>query len=274
MHASWNALAKRSADPLAFLTALGGAGLIAYAVPAGLMLARHGLPASALPFMVASAALEITYVFTLAAAYRHGALALTYPAARGTSVLLVPLLAILLLGERPSPAALSGIGLILAGLLTINVLAARGRAAQELIARRRGVVFALLTGCVIAAYSLVDKSGVARAHPLVYVYGVIGLTTLGAAGWSLRYRRAELARELRDNPRAIAIGGVLNMGAYLIVLAAMRIANVSYIVPLRETSIVFATLLGITALHERVGHIRLAGCALVATGVLAIALGG
>jgi uncharacterized membrane protein len=69
-------------------------------------------------------------------------------------------------------------------------------------------------------------------------------------------------------------GGVLNLGTYFIVLSALRLSDVSYIVPLRETSIVFGTLLGVFILHERVGRVRLAGCGLVAAGVLAIALGG
>jgi uncharacterized membrane protein len=64
------------------------------------------------------------------------------------------------------------------------------------------------------------------------------------------------------------------MATYVIVLSAMRLSNVSYVVPLRETSIIFATLLGLLVLGERVGAARLAGSGLIAAGVIAIALGG
>lgn len=274
MHATWNVLAKRSADPLAFMTAFSVAALVMYAAPTALMLARHGLPAAGVPFLLASGVLQMVYVFCLAAAYANGALSLAYPVARGTGVLLVPLLAVPLLGEQPSRVAFGGVGLILLGLVTITVLAARRRAAAELATGRRGLIFALLTGLCIASYSLVDKRGVAYVQPLIYVYGLIALETLGVAPYVLLRRRAALAREWRLNRPAVLVGGALNLGTYLIVLAALRLSNVSYIVPLRETSIVFATLLGVVVLRERVGWLRLTGCGIVAAGVLAIALGG
>jgi drug/metabolite transporter (DMT)-like permease len=216
----------------------------------------------------------MAYTFSLAAAYRSGTLTLTYPVARGTGVLLVPLLAIPLLGERPTPIAFGGIALILLGLLTINVLAARRRVADELATAQRGVYFALLTGCIIATYSLVDKRGVAHVQPLIYIYGLILIQALEVTPYVLLKRRAAMAHEWRANRPAVLAGGVLNLGTYFIVLSALRLSDVSYIVPLRETSIVFGTLLGVFILHERVGRVRLAGCGLVALGVLAIALGG
>ena len=83
--------------------------LVIYAAPTAWMLARHGLPAAGVPFLLGSGTLEMAYTFSLAAAYRSGTLTLTYPVARGTGVLLVPLLAIPLLGERPTPIAFGGI---------------------------------------------------------------------------------------------------------------------------------------------------------------------
>jgi drug/metabolite transporter (DMT)-like permease len=274
MHATWNVLAKRSADALAFMACFNLVALAIYAAPTAWMLARHGLPAAGVPFLLGSGTLEMAYTFSLAAAYRSGTLTLTYPVARGTGVLLVPLLAIPLLGERPTTIALGGVGLILLGLVTINVLAARRRVADELATAQRGVAFALLTGCIIATYSLVDKRGVAHVQPLIYIYGLIVIQALEVTPYVLLKRRAALLHEWRANRPAVLAGGVLNLGTYFIVLSALRLSDVSYIVPLRETSIVFGTLLGVFILHERVGRIRLAGCGLVALGVLAIALGG
>jgi drug/metabolite transporter (DMT)-like permease len=274
-HATWNLLAKRSANPLAFFWAFSLVGLALYALPAGVAFARHGLPGEGVPFVLVSGTLEAGYFVSLAAAYKYGALSLTYPVARGTGVLLVPLLAIPIFAERPTLVAWAGIGLILTGLMTINVLGARGRVAEELEHGRRGLVFAVLTGLVISSYSLVDKAGVARVHPLVYLYGIFIIEFLWVTPYVLARHRGAVWHELRANRHAVLIGGVLNLGTYLIVLAALRVGgNVGYVVPLRETGIVFATLFGVFLLKEHIGRVRIAGCGLVAAGVLAIALGG
>jgi drug/metabolite transporter (DMT)-like permease len=276
MHATWNVLAKRSADPLAFLVAIGAAGVAVYTPFALALAVREGIPNDGIPFLIASGLLQVVYTLTLAAAYRFGALSLAYPVARGTGVLLVPLLAIPLLDEQPTRLAFAGIATILAGLLLINVLGSRQRVASEIEHGRRGLIFAFLTGLTITSYSLVDKAGVAHIHPLIYVYGIVLIEVLILAPWVLVRRRAALLLTWQAGWRAVVVGGILNVSTYLIVLAALRIggSNVGYVVPLRETSIVFATLMGVFVLGERIGGVRLAGCGCIAVGVLAIALGG
>jgi drug/metabolite transporter (DMT)-like permease len=276
MHATWNVLAKRSADPLAFLFAISAGGLIIYAIPVGIVLANEGISSRVVPFLLVSGTLEMAYTLFLAAAYRNGALSLTYPIARGTGVVLVPLLAIPLLDERPTGIALAGIATILVGFVTISVLGARDRVAEEVAHGRRGLVFALLTGLTIASYSLVDKAGVQHANALIYVYGLIGMQSLLLLPYIVSRRRAAVAAAWTTNRKAVLAGGVLHIGTYLIVLAAMKVSGskIGYIVPLRETSIVFATILGVLLLNERIGNIRIAGSGLIAVGVLAIALGG
>jgi drug/metabolite transporter (DMT)-like permease len=276
LHATWNVLAKRSAEPTAFLYAMSITGLALYLAPAAYFLQRDGLSVEALPFMVASAGFETAYLVCLGAAYRYGALSLTYPVARGTGVILVPLLAIPLLDERPTAVALAGVLTIVCGFIAINVLGSRDRVVEEIEHGRRGLVFALLTGLCIAGYSLVDKAGVQRAHPLVYLYGIFVLQACVLSPYVLRRYRAAVGRAWRVTWREVLVAGVLNVLTYVIVLAAMKLSGsqVGYIVPLRETSIVFATLYGVILLRERIGRARILGCGLIATGVLAIVLGG
>ncbi|MDQ3548046.1 MAG: EamA family transporter [Chloroflexota bacterium] len=276
MHATWNVLAKRSADPLAFLFTISSLGLVMYAAPVAIVVARDGISSRVVPFLLVSGTLEMLYTVLLAAAYRNGALSLTYPIARGTGVVLVPLLAIPLLNERPTAIALAGIATILFGFVTISVLGARNQVTAEIASGRRDIIFALLTGLTIASYSLIDKAGIKYANPLVYVYGLIGLQSLLLLPYIVARRRDAVAAAWRTSRSAILAGGVLHIGTYLIVLAAMKVSGskVGYIVPLRETSIVFATLLGVLILKERIGRVRIAGSALIAIGVLAIALGG
>jgi drug/metabolite transporter (DMT)-like permease len=273
-HAAWNVLAKRARDPLAFMFTFNVVAIVVFAVPAGAMLIRHPVPAEGLPYLLATGVVHVIYFSALAAAYANGALSLAYPVSRGTSVLLVPIVAVPLLDERPTPIAVAGIIAILLGLLSVGVLGAGRRVGSEVARGQRGLGFALLTGLAITSYSLIDKVGITHIHPFIYVYGIFLLLTLGLAPYVLTQRRERVWYEWRSNRRAVIAGGVLPMATYVIVLTAMRLSNVSYIVPLRETSIVFATLLGVLVLNERLGAARLIGCALISLGVLLIAIGG
>lgn len=274
LHASWNMLAKRSADPLAFIFAFNVVTVVFFALPAGIVLYRNPIPADGWPFIAATGTLHIIYMFSLAAAYRHGALSLAYPVARGTGVLLVPVLAVPLFSESPTAPGIAGILAILAGLLAMAV-PDKPSALIPLVGNpRKGLMYAVITGLAIAAYSLVDKGGVARVHPMVYVYAIFLIASIGMAPFVLSQRMAALRNEWHSNRPAVLIGGILPLGTYLIVLLAMRLAAVSYVVPLRETSIVFSTLLGAQVLHEHVSRARLIASGLIAAGVLAIAIGG
>lgn len=274
-HATWNTLTKRSADALSFMFVFGWISLAVYALPTGYLLLHEGLAREAVPFVVVSGCVHIAYACSLAAAYSNGALSLTYPVARGTGVLLVPLFAMPILGERLTLPAGLGIVAILLGIVSMNLIANRRGAAREARENRRGLMFALLTGLIITTYSIIDKAGVAHTNPLIYVYIEIGILTIGITPYVLMARRQTAGLVWRTAKRDATIAGVLNMGTYLIVLAAMKVAgsSVSYIVPLRETSIVFATIMGVVVLKERLTPPRIVGAGLIALGVLAIALG-
>lgn len=270
LHASWNMLAKRSGDPLAFIFGFNLISSIVFAVPAAIMFARHPVPADGWPFMAATGTLHVAYMFLLAAAYKHGAFSLAYPVARGTGVFLVPVLAIPIFGERPSIAGALGILCVLAGLIAMAI----PDQAESGGSNRHGVLFAFLTGLAIAGYSLVDKGGVDRVHPAIYVYAIFLACTIGMAPYVLVKKRDAVVREWMDNRPALLAGGVLPISTYLVVLLAMQLAAVSYVVPLRETSIVFGTILGVVILKERITPRRLIASIAIAAGVLAIAIGG
>ena len=162
MHAGWNALAKRAGDPLAFLWWAGALGTLLY-LPGGLyVLWDRGFRAAALPFVIATVLLHAVYFFSLGRAYRAGDLSIVYPIARGTGVALVPIAALIAFDERLSPIGTLGIVLVIAGIFSLHWR--RRRPASSLLAPGTG--WALATGLAIAGYSLVDKAGVARLHPL------------------------------------------------------------------------------------------------------------
>lgn len=273
-HSIWNLLAKRSADPLAFIFSFHLVSLVVYFVPAMVALQRHPIPSDGWPFLIVSTMFEIGYYVSLAEAYRHGALALTYPVARGTGLLLVAILAVPIYGEHPSTVGALGIAAIFGALAILATDSIQFQHATGQHAGRRGILFALAAGCGIASYSLTDKAGVGHVNPLVYVYFIFLLSAICLAPYILSRRRQSFVNEWRWNRRSVLMGGVLPLGVYLIVLIALRLSNVNYVVPLREVSILFGTILGIVVLHERLRRWQALASVLIVAGVLAIALGG
>jgi drug/metabolite transporter (DMT)-like permease len=132
---------------------------------------------------------------------------------------------------------------------------------------------ATLTGVTIAAYSLNDSAGVDRLSPLVYLYLTFVLMVLPLAPVVL-LRHREGVRQALAGRRSMAVAGAGVFGTYGLVLLAMRLAPVSYVVPMRELSIVVGALIGWRVLGELLSRERFAACLLVAGGVIAIGLGG
>lgn len=273
-HSIWNLLAKRSGDPLAFMFSFHLVSVVVYGAPALIALRQHPIPADGWPFLIISTCFEVFYYFSLAEAYRHGALALTYPVARGTGLLLVALLAVPIYGEQASVAGAAGIAAIFTALAILGADSFRFQRASGKAASGRGILFAFLAGCGIASYSLTDKAGVGHVYPLVYVYFLFVFGAIVLAPYVLLRRRKAFFDEWRYDRRSVLIGGVMPLGVYFIVLVALRLSNVSYVVPLREVSILFGTMFGVFMLHERLRRWQTVASALIVAGVLAIALGG
>jgi len=217
--------------------------------------------------------IHAVYFYALGRAYAAGDLSLVYPVARGLGVALVPLLAFLFLDERLSRVGALGIALVVAGIAVMHAavgVPARATRPSERTSRVAGLAWAILTGLAIAAYSVIDKAGVTRVHPLGYISLMgVGISLL-LAPFVLR-RRANLVREWRVNGRAIAVASTLNLTSYLLVLFAFRLSKAGYVVAARETSIVLSVLIGAVLLRE--GHLgpRLAGAAVVLGGVACVA---
>jgi len=267
LHAAWNAIAKRGADPVVFLW-LATAASATVLLPIGLWyLVTAGLPAGALPFVAATIALHALYFYALGRAYGSGAYSLVYPVARGLGVALVPIVALFLLDERLSPLGSAGIVLVVAGIVTLHLLPAGGAARPATAA---ALLWPVITGLTIASYSLVDKSGVARLNPLPYMLLLeAGCAVLGLP--LITMRREAVRRELGSWP-TIVLAAVMSALAYTLVLFAFRISKTGYVVASRELSIVLSAVIGSLWLREgRLGP-RLAGASIVLAGVACIAL--
>jgi len=287
IHASWNALTKRAQDQLAFLWSSVSLATVVLLPVGWAWLPPDGVPRAAWPFLVASSAIHAVYFYVLGRAYGSGEFSLVYPIARGLGVALVPVAALFVLDERPSPLGALGVLLVVAGIVGINLSSAGlssaglsatglgatglGAAASSRRLMTAGTGWALVTGLSIAAYSLVDKAGVARLHPVPYI-AILGVGMSLLLVPALVRRRAALAREWRTNWRAILVASTLNLTSYLLVLFAFRLSKAGYVVAAREISIVLSVAIGRLWFGERRVGRRLAAATLVLAGVICVAL--
>ena len=274
LHAGWNALVKSSGDkPLdtALVHFLGAL----VALP---LLLLTGLPPMvAWPYIAASLVIHVGYYIALAGAYHHGDFGLTYPIMRGTAPLLVALASSSLLAEAPSALSWAGIAAITLGVALVG-LSHPGQALHHGTALR----YAFANALIIACYTVVDGKGVrtsaAAGHGaaayvmLLFVLDGLPYPALVVLRRDAAGRRAILQYARKRWPLA-ALGGAASIGSYAIALWAMTQAPVASVAALRETSVLFAALIGVWLLKERFGLQRGIGTAVLVAGVMALRLG-
>jgi drug/metabolite transporter (DMT)-like permease len=209
------------------------------------------------------------YPFFLVAAYRYGDLSAVFPLARGTAPLGVAFLAAALVGEVVSAAKLLCIALISAGVAAF----AFERATLSTPSRRRGVVLAVITGIIIAVYTVIDGIGLRVADTsMTYIVWLFVLDGFFVSASVAIVRRHGLVPFLRLNWRSALLGGILGVVTYGLALFALGLGAIAEIAALRETSIVFAALIGTLFLREAFGPRRMLAAVLVAVGVIALQL--
>jgi phosphonate utilization associated putative membrane protein len=264
LHAAWNASVKSSSDKALDTALLSLSGCV-IALP---LVAFTGLPPpAAWPWLAASVAIHLAYYALLAAAYKHGDLGLTYPLMRGAAPLLVALVSAFSFGEFLSPVAWVGVLAVSGGVLILGL-------SRHAMDSPLAVALALLNALVIALYTVVDGLGVrASGDAMPYVaalflvnglpFGLLVLARRGAAVFvPYARRRAGVA----------FIGGLASMASYAIALWAMTRAPVATVAALRETSVLFAALMGAALLREPFTVRRALGTGVILAGVMALRL--
>ena len=265
LHAGWNALLKSAPGGDALLDT---ATVVAGSAVWGLAVVPFvPVPAAASwPFMAVSATIHFGYYLTLAQAYRSGDLSFAYPLMRGTAPLIVALLGIAFLGELPTFPMGAGILLISAGIVSIAFVHHRKHPPAA-------AYWAFANAAIIAAYTLVDARGArASGSAAGYVSWLIFLEGLPFLLWVLRRRGRAAVQYVRSSATRGLIGGACSLAAYGIVLWAMTQAPVAAVAALRETSVLFAALMGSLWLKEKFGLPRLAGAVSVVLGIAALKL--
>jgi len=262
-HATWNAIAHGIKDQtLAF--ALIGVGGIAVGIPLVIVAAMPR--GDCWPYLLGSVAIHVFYNLLLMQCYRLGEFSQVYPLARGTSPLVVTILAAIFVHEHLAFPQVAGVLVISAGL-GVLVLAGRrpGRAA---------FAAAIGTGLTIAAYTTVDGVGVRlSASPVGYIGWLMVLESLCVPMFALARRRDVV---LKQRPRILLAGlaaGALSVLAYGLVLWAQTRGALAPIAALRETSVIFGAIIGTLVFREPFGRTRIAATVLVAAGIVLLNIG-
>lgn len=263
MHASWNAIVKIDDDRLVTMAVMiGTTGLLAPL----LLLLGPAPAAESWPYIVLSALLNNAYFLFLIEAYRVGDLSHAYPLARGSAPLLVAGFAALFAGEYLSARELAGVAIVSGGIIALMAVGKRG-----LKGGWRSIVYPLLTGLMIAAYTVVDGIGVRLSgSPAGYIGWLFMLSPLPLVAITLILRRRAAAAFLRAGWHRPVLGGCLNMGSYGLSIWALSIGAMAHVSALRETSVIIAALIGTCLLKEPLGFHRVLASIAVAFGVVLI----
>jgi uncharacterized membrane protein len=258
VHALWNLLLARARDSEAATAVALIVGTLVFAPVAAI---TWDIQSAALPYLAASATLELAYFALLAAAYNMGELSLVYPVARGSAPVLVAVFSVAFLGVALHALTVVGVLLVAVGIVLV-----RGLAGGD----PKHLAFALAIGTTIASYTLFDKAGLRHAEPLTYLELVVLPSAILYPLWigSRKPLRPELSG-------STVLAGIAMFGAFGLALAAIRLAPQAFVPAvqaLRETSVVIAVVAGALFLGERVSPGRIGGAFVVVAGVIALAL--
>jgi len=270
LHALWNSLVKSASDKF-LSSAVVALWCGVAAVVAALVLPRPA--AVAFPFIVASAIIHIVYFMLVGQLYRSADLSVAYPIMRGLAPLIAAVIALATLGEAPGPIASLGVAALVAGVLAMGASGfAHGRI------NRPTILVAVANSAVIAIYSVIDGqgarlSGAGSAFAFAYNSWADALTALSYLPIILFLRgRAVVATFAQDWRRGL-IGGLAAFFGYAIVVWAMTRAPIAAVAALRETSVVFAAIIGVAVLGEPFHAQRAIGVLVILAGVILLRVG-
>jgi drug/metabolite transporter (DMT)-like permease len=270
LHALWNSLVKSASDKF-LSSAVVALWCGVAAVVAALVLPRPA--AVAFPFIVASAIIHIVYFMLVGQLYRSADLSAAYPIMRGLAPLIAAVIALATLGEAPGPIASLGGAALVAGVVAMGASGfAHGRI------NRPTILVAVANSAVIAIYSVIDGqgarlSGAGSAFAFAYNSWADALTALSYLPIILFLRgRAVVATFAQDWRRGL-IGGLAAFFGYAIVVWAMTRAPIAAVAALRETSVVFAAIIGVAVLGEPFHAQRAMAVLVILAGVILLRIG-
>ena len=275
MHALWNLLVKRSRDKTVFIWWMfAGSGCL---MVLALLLVDPFPPLSlrVVGLAAVGALCFMLYHLFTGRAYRQGDLSMIYPLAQ-TAMFWVPIWGVLLLAEKVSAIGVVGIGLILFGAYSIQL---RALAWNEVVRpfrnlRDPAVLSALAAGFIYSIGAVIDKTGVTLYPPFHFTFLLVAFMILFMTLNVLRPRyRGRIAAEFRHNRTLVLLAGPVIMTSFLSFRYGLKLAPMSYAVPVRQVSLLIGVVIGVLFLGESCGRIRFIATLLILCGAVMIRLG-
>ncbi len=264
-HAAWNAVLKSSGDRVLSLATIIGVGAVValFALP---FVAFP--PPAAWPYLATAVLIHNVYYLMMIASYRDGDLSQVYPLARGIAPVLVAGIAALLANEVPETTEFLSLLFVSAGLCSLAFSGGvpRGKTLHAL-------GYALGTGILLATFTVIDGLGVRLSPgPFDFITWLMLLNAVPLLSWALWLRRGRTVVWFRTYGRASTIGGVVSTAGLVVILYALGHGAMAHVAALRETSILFAALIGAFTLRESFGARRVLAAVLVVGGLIAMRL--
>ncbi len=250
LHAAWNALVKANADRLVVIAIM----MLSQVAVASAVVPFVAFPTpESWPFIWASTALNTAYCIFLISAYRYGDLSHVYPISRGSAPLIIVVVSIAIVGETLTRQ--EGLSVVLIGLGIMSLALTRGAAGFK---EPKAILYALGTGAFIAGYTIVDGLGARLAESATsYTFWVHLFNGIPIALLAMYLRRGQVIVSFKKAWKVGVLGGMISFLAYWIVIWAMTQAPIALVSAVRETSMVFAVIIGVFVLRERLDLARL-----------------
>jgi drug/metabolite transporter (DMT)-like permease len=278
LHAIWSVSIKQSGDPLCFnlLQTWSGSVLLSVVAP---WIPWHAIPPAVWGFVLLTGVIHAHYLYWMSRAYEHGDLSLVYPIARSTPAFLPPF-AVLLFGEELHPLGVLGIAVVVGGIWLVHLQPGVHRFSSQTATR-----FAALTLLATVGYSLVDKAAMAQLRasewsglvPRAIAYSFL-LHVAHALSFAPLFFRVRSVAQLRAAARSqlltASAAALISFAGYALILRAFETSLASYVVAVRQSSVLFAVALGALWLRERPGRPRVLGALATVLGVALIAVFG
>ena len=260
LHAVWNAMVKNEDNKYLAVTAI----VLGHVPVSVLIILLTPIPSvESIPFIILSALLHIGYEWYLLSAYRFGDLTKVYPIARGTAPILITIVSLIFLGIALSNFEILGIFIISLGILSLSLQGAKG------IKNRSAVIYALVTGFFIMGYSITDGYGARVSNSFLSYMGwsFILNATIFPIILKINNKSEIITKTFKEGKKIFFIGGTLSYIVYGIVIWGFTQAPIALITALRETSIIFALLIGTFFLKEKFTLLKVIATFIIFFGV-------
>ncbi|MEM7215817.1 MAG: DMT family transporter [Pseudomonadota bacterium] len=266
LHAAWNAAVKGSDDKVLGMAAV----MTGQMLPGVILICIFPWPShESLPWLAAGIVFHIGYQIFLMSAYKIGDFTQVYPIARGTGPMLVTLVSIVVFDIEFAPTELIAIALIVLGIISLSIVRQ-----SDGLRNPKAAFMAFCTGCCIAGYSLSDGMGARASESAIgYMSMLMVLDGIIFAAYIALVAPGKLTEMFRTAKLRMFGGGFASFLAYLMVVWAFTQAPIAIVTTLRETSIVFAVLIGVFVFRERLNLAKLVSTMLALAGAALLRFG-